>query len=173
MKTSGAINMKRRQTHSEYAKKTLTFNLNQPDDESSKVDSMNQSKRTTITVKDIQSPSPGLGAQSTLSGSGNKRKASLKSMRTTNISPTSLRQQISDTFGGQSPTQRSLRLKDQKQPPKTRPQEPFAKRITAYEKRAVAIDKERSEREKLINLDDFFKKEDDDQEQQSFQMGGS
>lgn len=61
-----------------------------------------------------------------------------------------------------SPTSRSSRKTiklEPKQAPKSRPQEPFAKRITALEKRAVAIEKERSERDKLINLDDFFKDE--------------
>ena len=42
-----------------------------------------------------------------------------------------------------------------------RPQEPFTKRIVALEKRAVAIEKERSERDKLINVEDYFKKQED------------
>jgi len=36
--------------------------------------------------------------------------------------------------------------------PKTRPQEPFLKRIAAFEKRAVVLDENRKEREGLIDI---------------------
>lgn len=51
-------------------------------------------------------------------------------------------------------------MKETIKPPKSRPQEPFAKRINGIEKRAVQIEKERAEKEKFINLDDYFKKGD-------------
>lgn len=36
--------------------------------------------------------------------------------------------------------------------PKTRPQEPFYKRIANYEKRAVVLEAERKEKEALIDI---------------------
>jgi hypothetical protein len=54
--------------------------------------------------------------------------------------------------------QRSLRSAKPK-PPKCKPHEKFAQRIAVIEKRAVLIEKERSEMEKLINIEDFFQKE--------------
>ena len=58
-------------------------------------------------------------------------------------------------------------MKETIKPPKSRPQEPFAKRINGIEKRAVQIEKERAEKEKFINLDDYFKKGDQEEQQSS------
>lgn len=59
------------------------------------------------------------------------------------------------TEGAASP-QMSRRSSKEIKPPKCQPQEPFYKRVTAFEKRAIAAEKERTERAQLVNVKDFF-----------------